>query len=210
MTDLSREPTSLSLRASEFFNEQRDKIFHRTDRMFAWLMIGQWIFGIALAPGFMNAFQTASLLLRPRRRYFLPDQYPPLTLLIAAYNEAPGIAQTLRSIQAQRYAGALELIVIDDGSTDGTADVVRAIGDPRIRLLVQPRNTGKASALNFSHEKWGRATAPKMHSSITAITVSTSSNPADSFTPQMFTSVKATYAATATPRMGMSGAAWLM
>src|SRR5262245_4542718 len=44
------------------------------------------IFGIALAPGFMNAFQTASLLLRPRRRYFAPEQYPPLTLLIAAYN----------------------------------------------------------------------------------------------------------------------------
>ena len=71
----------------------------------AWALI----FGIALAPGFMNAFQTASLLLRPKRRYFAPEQYPPLTLLIAAYNEASGIAQTLRSIQAQRYAGARHL-----------------------------------------------------------------------------------------------------
>jgi biofilm PGA synthesis N-glycosyltransferase PgaC len=110
----------------------------------AWALI----FGIALAPGFMNAFHTASLLIRPKRRYFAPDQYPPLTLLIAAYNEAPMIARTLRSIDSQRYAGALEIIVIDDGSVDGTSDVVRSSTDPRIRLLVQPRNTGKASALN--------------------------------------------------------------
>ena len=115
----------------------------------AWALI----FGIALAPGFMNAFHTASLLLRLKRRYFAPAQYPRLTLLIAAYNEAPGIAQTLRSIQAQRYAAKLELIVIDDGSTDGTLDVVRSLGDPRIRVLVLQKNGGKASALNRGLEE---------------------------------------------------------
>ena len=113
-------------------------------QLVAWALV----FGIALAPGFMNAFHTASLLIRPKRRYLAPEHYPPLTLLVAAYNEAQGIAQTLRSIDAQRYAGALEIIVIDDGSTDDTADAVRSIVDPRIRLLVQPRNTGKACALN--------------------------------------------------------------
>jgi len=115
----------------------------------AWALI----FGIALAPGFMNAFHTASLLMRVKRRYFTPAHYPRLTLLIAAYNEASGIAQTLRSIRAQRYASELEIIVIDDGSTDGTAELVRAIGDPRVRLLTQPKNCGKAAALNRGLEE---------------------------------------------------------
>jgi biofilm PGA synthesis N-glycosyltransferase PgaC len=109
-----------------------------------WLMI----IGIALAPGFMNAFQTASLLLRPRSRHLPQTEFPPLTILIAAYNEAADIARTLRSIDAQRYRGELDVILIDDGSTDGTAGKALEAGYPWLRLLVQPRNTGKAAALN--------------------------------------------------------------
>ena len=110
----------------------------------AWLVIA----GIALAPGFMNAFQTASLLLRPRGTYIEPRHYPPVTVLIAAYNEAANIETTLRSIASQRFPGAVETIVIDDGSMDGTADVVRKCDVPGVRLVVQPQNTGKAAALN--------------------------------------------------------------
>jgi poly-beta-1,6-N-acetyl-D-glucosamine synthase len=106
------------------------------------------IFGIALAPGFMNAFQTASLLLRPANRYTAPAVYPPLTVLIAAYNEADNIETTLHSIASQGYPGALDVIVIDDGSADGTADRVRAFKRDWLRLLVQPLNRGKAAALN--------------------------------------------------------------
>lgn len=109
----------------------------------AWLVIG----GIALAPGFMNAFQTSSLLLRPTGAYFEPDSYPPVSVLIAAYNEAGNIAGTLRSLQAQCYNGEIEIIVIDDGSTDGTASVVRA-AFPAVRLIVLTSNQGKAAALN--------------------------------------------------------------
>jgi biofilm PGA synthesis N-glycosyltransferase PgaC len=109
----------------------------------AWLLIA----GIALAPGFMNAFQTASLVLRPEARYHEPASYPHLTILIAAFNEADNIAGTLRSLLAQRYAGEIDIIVIDDGSRDGTADVVRQLF-PEVRLIVQPVNAGKAAALN--------------------------------------------------------------
>lgn len=109
----------------------------------AWCVIA----GIALAPGFMNAFQIASLLLRPRGRYVEPQDYPPVTVLIAAYNEASCIGDTLRSLAGQRYPGVVEVIVIDDGSTDGTAQVVRHT-HPGVCLLTQPRNTGKAAALN--------------------------------------------------------------
>src|SRR5689334_11726861 len=110
----------------------------------AWFLIG----GIALAPGFMNAFQVASLLFRPRGRYLPQSEFPPLTILIAAYNESANIAATLRSVDGQRYPGVLEAIVIDDGSTDGTAGVVEDAGYPWQRLLIQPGNGGKAAALN--------------------------------------------------------------
>src|SRR5262249_43625748 len=62
--------------------------------------------------------------------------------------EEPVIARTVRSILRSDYP-ALEVVVVDDGSRDGTArEVERAFaGDPRVRLLRQP-NGGKASALN--------------------------------------------------------------
>ena len=111
----------------------------------AWLLV----IGVALAPGFMNAFQVATLLLTARReRPAGPSRYPPLTVLVPAYNEVETIGDTLRSLVEQRYPGAVEVIVIDDGSTDGTADAVRAHGDARTRLLRLGRNMGKAAALN--------------------------------------------------------------
>src|SRR5205085_2722503 len=110
----------------------------------AWLLIG----GIALAPGFMNAFQSTCLLLRPRGRYVEPAGYPAVTILVAAYNEAANIATTLRSIARQRYPAQIEVIVVDDGSVDGTADEVRAHGQPDVRLIVRRQNGGKAAALN--------------------------------------------------------------
>ncbi|HET9402961.1 MAG TPA: glycosyltransferase family 2 protein [Burkholderiales bacterium] len=110
----------------------------------AWFLI----FGVALAPGFMNAFVVASLLMIPSVSRNEPQHLPPLTILIAAYNEAANIGATLRSIAAQRYRGAFEVIVIDDGSTDDTAKMTATGGYPWMRLLAQPANRGKAAALN--------------------------------------------------------------
>jgi poly-beta-1,6-N-acetyl-D-glucosamine synthase len=111
---------------------------------FALLAVG----GIALVPGFMNAFLIASLLLDRRPPRGQPSRYPPVSILIAAYNEEASIADTLRSIANQDYPGAFEVFVIDDGSRDRTAAIVDACDHEWLRLLRQPHNAGKSAALN--------------------------------------------------------------
>ncbi|MGK5695317.1 bifunctional polysaccharide deacetylase/glycosyltransferase family 2 protein [Streptomyces sp. URMC 128] len=70
----------------------------------------------------------------------------PVTVLVPAYNEEAGIESTVRSLLASTHP-YLEVIVIDDGSTDQTADLATWIDDPRVRVIRQP-NSGKAAALN--------------------------------------------------------------
>jgi cellulose synthase/poly-beta-1,6-N-acetylglucosamine synthase-like glycosyltransferase/peptidoglycan/xylan/chitin deacetylase (PgdA/CDA1 family) len=72
---------------------------------------------------------------------------PGVSVVVPAYNEEAGIAATVRSMLASRYAGPLEVVVVDDGSTDATAAVVAALGLTGVRLVRQP-NAGKPAALN--------------------------------------------------------------
>ena len=71
-----------------------------------------------------------------------------ISVLIAAFNEAPVVSRTVRSVLDSRVE-PLEVIVIDDGSSDGTADELELVfaGEPRVRVLRQ-MNSGKAVALN--------------------------------------------------------------
>lgn len=59
---------------------------------------------------------------------------PTVSVIIPAYNAEKTIAQTIRSIQAQTFSN-FEIIVINDGSTDGTVSMVNAIADPRIKVF---------------------------------------------------------------------------
>ena len=74
---------------------------------------------------------------------------PIVSVIVPAYNASAYIVETLASISAQTLAD-IEVIVIDDASTDQTAALVRtaAANDTRIRLLVQPRNAGPSAARN--------------------------------------------------------------
>jgi glycosyltransferase involved in cell wall biosynthesis len=70
-----------------------------------------------------------------------------ITIVIPAYNEVHGVEKTLRQIQqqVQDLGNPVQVIVIDDGSTDGTAEVVQEM--PGILLLRQPENYGYGAAL---------------------------------------------------------------
>ena len=87
-------------------------------------------------------------LVRPRtvkRRPWLPF----VTVLIPAYNEAQNIAATIQNKLDQDYPrDRLEIIVISDGSTDGTDDIVREFSSQNVRLIRRERREGKAAALN--------------------------------------------------------------
>ncbi|MFI9493784.1 MULTISPECIES: glycosyltransferase [Streptomyces] len=97
-------------------------------------------FGLMLLLSFLHAR-------RVRRKGFRwGDPFTrPVSVLVPAYNERRCIESTVRSLVASDYP--IEVVVIDDGSTDGTADVVEAMGIPNVRVVRQ-RNGGKPAALN--------------------------------------------------------------
>lgn len=105
---------------------------------------------IAIIPGFMNSFLLCSLLLdnRPTVKYF--NSYPDVTILVAAYNEAPSIKETLLSLINQDYLGLINITVINDGSSDATLDEVKKlqVNHPTLKLIDLGSNGGKAAALN--------------------------------------------------------------
>jgi glycosyltransferase involved in cell wall biosynthesis len=75
----------------------------------------------------------------------LPDQRPLATIVIVNYNYEPFIAAAIDSALEQSYA-PLEVIVVDDGSTDGSRKVIAAYGK-RIRVILQ-ENAGQGAAYN--------------------------------------------------------------
>ncbi|TWD56185.1 cellulose synthase/poly-beta-1,6-N-acetylglucosamine synthase-like glycosyltransferase [Arthrobacter sp. AG367] len=85
---------------------------------------------------------------RGRRRVDVmvgPAVIEPVTVIVPAYNESAGIEAAVRSILASTHP--VEVIVVDDGSTDGTADIVEALGLPGV-TVIRKENGGKPSALN--------------------------------------------------------------
>jgi len=106
------------------------------------------IAGIAILPGFMNAFLVVSLILDRRPRYRPIQQWPGITILVAAYNEEGSILATLESIDKQQYEGELQVVVINDGSRDGTLELLQSVSYSWLTVFDLERNAGKANALN--------------------------------------------------------------
>src|SRR5688500_5518581 len=71
-----------------------------------------------------------------------------VAVVMPAYNAERFVADAVRSVLAQTHAD-LELLIVDDGSTDGAADVARAQADGRVRVLTVP-NGGPSRARNVA------------------------------------------------------------
>lgn len=77
----------------------------------------------------------------------LEPTQPAVTVIIPTYNRAPLLQRAIHSVLGQSFAN-LELIVVDDGSSDETDAVMAACGDPRVRYVRQDPRTGVAAARN--------------------------------------------------------------
>ncbi len=70
-----------------------------------------------------------------------------VSVVVKSYNHAPYVHQTIQSVLDQSFQD-FEIVVTDDGSTDGTPDIVRNFQDKRIKLEVLSRNNGISIAMN--------------------------------------------------------------
>ncbi len=103
---------------------------------------------IALIPGFIYAFMFISLLHNKKEDKKCLKKEPDVTVLIPVYNGKECIMSTIESIKKQRYCGNIKIIVIDDGSTDGTLELLKHTDfDCNIRIL-EICHRGKSFALN--------------------------------------------------------------
>src|SRR5687768_4124984 len=73
---------------------------------------------------------------------------PPVTVLMAVKNGRPYLQTAIESTLAQTYRD-FEFLIIDDASTDDTAEIIRSYQDPRIRLRTLAKNVGQTAALNL-------------------------------------------------------------
>ncbi|MER5576952.1 bifunctional polysaccharide deacetylase/glycosyltransferase family 2 protein [Streptomyces massasporeus] len=116
------------------------------------LSVGLMVVGVAVMGrfGMMLLLARRHHRLRNRRRFsWGPEITRPVTVIVPAYNEKECIANTLDSLA--RSTHPIEIIVVDDGSTDGTSEIAReaalALGMTNVRVVRQ-ENAGKPAALN--------------------------------------------------------------
>ena len=88
-----------------------------------------------------RAVSTVRFLRRP------PAENVSLSLLMPVYNEEGTIQAAVDHVLSRDYPCPIQLVIVDDGSTDATGILVGEIDDPRVEVLRHPRNLGKGAAL---------------------------------------------------------------
>jgi glycosyltransferase involved in cell wall biosynthesis len=85
----------------------------------------------------------------------VPAKLRKLTIVVPVFNERNTLVEVLRRMRAVELPDGIEkeIIVVDDGSTDGTRDVLRQLGDSTVRVVMLDKNQGKGAALRagFAH-----------------------------------------------------------
>jgi dolichol-phosphate hexosyltransferase len=75
-----------------------------------------------------------------------------LSILMPVYNEEARVATAVKQALDVTYPCDIELVVVDDGSRDATAEILGRFDDPRLTVVVQPRNQGKGAAVRKAAE----------------------------------------------------------
>ncbi|WP_330294832.1 bifunctional polysaccharide deacetylase/glycosyltransferase family 2 protein [Streptomyces sp. NBC_00503] len=112
------------------------------------LAIGLAVVGVAVIGrfGMMLILARRHYRLRNRRRFsWGPTVTGPVSVIVPAYNEKECIANTLKSLAQSTHP--IEIIVVDDGSTDNTSEIAESLGMANVRVIRQ-ENAGKPAALN--------------------------------------------------------------
>ncbi|MDA8276385.1 MAG: glycosyltransferase family 2 protein [Actinomycetota bacterium] len=73
--------------------------------------------------------------------------YETLSVIVPVYNERATVAEAIRRIRQADVPLELEVVVVDDGSTDGTPQVLATLEDSTVRVLTHPHNRGKGAAV---------------------------------------------------------------
>ena len=108
---------------------------------------------IALIPGFNYVFTFISLLFNKKDVKSCSKKEEDVTILIPVYNTKTSIKETIDSIEKQKYSGEIYINIIDDGSTDGTLELLKSMDlSPRI-TIIEGKHCGKAKSLNKGLER---------------------------------------------------------
>jgi len=104
---------------------------------------------IAIVPGYLNMLILVSLLMyRYEPVKIKNEELPPITLIIPAYNEEDVIRDTCRGIKQQNYPNKIEVIFVNDGSTDNTLKELQKTKLDNLKII-EAGHKGKANALNL-------------------------------------------------------------
>lgn len=75
-----------------------------------------------------------------------------LSILMPVYNEKDLVATAVKQALAVKYQCDTELVIVDDGSKDGSAEILAQLDDPRVQVVTHPRNRGKGAAIRTAAE----------------------------------------------------------
>lgn len=75
------------------------------------------------------------------------DKRPVLSVIMPVYNESATLRAVIERVLALDIGVDIDLIAVDDGSSDDSVEILRAVEDPRLRTVIHPQNRGKGAAI---------------------------------------------------------------
>jgi len=118
--------------------------------LFGFLPLAVWIYLLLFHSGFWRLRERDTLAVQ------MPELWPSVVAVVPARNEADVIQRSIGSLIAQDYPGEFHVVLVDDQSDDGTADLARALNSPKLTVLTgaeRPQGwTGKLWAMHQGSE----------------------------------------------------------